>query len=139
MGCRSGLERSFKRKQNVYFMLLNADSEFKTLLFFLFFPWRACSIMLEKVQSRKHATSPVATKSSFTESLQASRAIKHLHSRKTPQKNCRSSQGNTRKHNQRLMLLFTTAVWCAVQRGVSPLSSTPSHVTSEKALGCSGL
>lgn len=34
-------------------------------------PWRAFSIMLEKVQPGKHATSPVASQSSFTRSLQA--------------------------------------------------------------------
>lgn len=40
-----------------------------------FFPPLSRRITLERVQSRKHATSLVATKSSFTPPLQASRAL----------------------------------------------------------------
>lgn len=62
------------------------------------------NITPEKVQLRKHATFPVAAQSSFTPSPRAPRALEHLHSQKTPQKNCRLSQGDTRKHNQKLVL-----------------------------------
>lgn len=51
------------------------------------------------------------------------RAIKHLHSQRTPQKNPASSQGDTRKHNQR-RLLCSHPRFCVLRSvGLLPPSS----------------
>lgn len=60
--------------------------------------------MLKKEQPKKTCQIPGGEPVVIHSRRRQSRAIKHLHSQRTPQKNHASSQGDTRKHNQRRLL-----------------------------------